>query len=782
MSQDAHDSIHPGSFIKEYVLPTGMSVTEAAKKLGVSRPTLSNLLNAKISLSAAIAQKLEATFGADGSDLLRRQAQFDAGKQRDDEAATGGGAYVHGLSAITARQIEAWATGNREARSLLAVLLRRLVHSTGRDLSEVVFPGYDNAERKGWDGTTVAGAATAWIPAGKSCWEFSVTQNPGRKADTDYLARSHSTSPHERKKCSFIFVTPQNWKGKSAWVKRVSAARDWRAVRAYDASDLEQWLEVSMAGQLWFAEQCGAPLGGCQTLDGFWRNWASGSEPPLTRALFEPSVRASGKSLSEWLEKKPQRPLVAAADSREEALAFLAGLFEKTEQGHQAVIIKSGQTLRKLVASSVPIIPIVCNDDMEKELAAVYRELHCIIVRPRNAVGIDPDVVADRLEHGSFVNALATMGINKDVAEQHERASGRSPTILRRRLSKIPAIRVPRWAEEEATVRRLIPFALAGAWDAASEADRGVVSTLAGEDYDKIEASIYQLLRLDDSPVWSTGQHRGVTSKLDALYAIGKQIIDKDLKTFFSMARRVLSEPNPAFELPEDQRWAAGAYGKVRDHSPALRQGICETLVILSVHGENLLHPGIGIAAKAGVDSFIGKLLAPLTYKKLLLHRGVLPYYAEAAPDAFLGLLENDLQNAQPAALKLLKPTEPGPFGTPARSELLWALECLAWKNLGRVGPILGRLSETVIEDNWTNKPINSLGSIYRSWMPQTAASTEERVRSLEKLRDGFPSVCWKICIEEFSCRAVHGVQQFSTALAQRCIGIRSTGDELEGN
>ena len=176
----------------------------------------------------------------------------------------------------------------------------------------------------------------------------------------------------------------------------------------------------------------------------------------------------------------------------------------------------------------------------------------------------------------------------------------------------------------------------------------------------------------------------------------------------------------------------------------------------------NLLHPGIGIAAKAGVDSFIGKLLAPLTYKKLLLHRSVLPYYAEAAPGClFSGLLENDLQNAQPAALKLLKPTEPGPFATPARSELLWALECLAWKNLGRVGPILGRLSETVIEDNWTNKPINSLGSIYRSWMPQTAASTEDRVRSLEKLRDGFPSVCWKICIEEFRAGPFMGFNSF---------------------
>ena len=182
MSQEAHDSIHPGPYIKGYVLPPDMSVTEAAKKLGVSRPTLSNLLNTRIALSQGMAARLENTFGADGNDLLRRQAQYDAGKQRDDQAESGGRAYIHGLSAITARQIEEWATGNRQARSLLAVLLRRLVHSTGRDLTEVDFPGYDNAERKGWDGTTVAGAATAWIPEGKACWEFSVTHNPGRKA------------------------------------------------------------------------------------------------------------------------------------------------------------------------------------------------------------------------------------------------------------------------------------------------------------------------------------------------------------------------------------------------------------------------------------------------------------------------------------------------------------------------------------------------------------------------------------------------------------------------
>lgn len=43
--------IHPGYYIRENVIPKGMSVTNAAKLLGVGRPALSNLLNGKASLS-----------------------------------------------------------------------------------------------------------------------------------------------------------------------------------------------------------------------------------------------------------------------------------------------------------------------------------------------------------------------------------------------------------------------------------------------------------------------------------------------------------------------------------------------------------------------------------------------------------------------------------------------------------------------------------------------------------------------------------------------------------
>ena len=230
-----------------------------------------------------------------------------------------------------------------------------------------------------------------------------------------------------------------------------------------------------------------------------------------------------------------------------------------------------------------------------------------------------------------------------------------------------------------------------------------------------------------------------------------RKFLKRILTEFFWLAEYVLSESDPALDLPEDQRWAAGLYGKVRNHSTALREGICETLVILSVHGNNLFQDRLGIDFEAHVASLIRKLLTPLTVDKLLSHDEDLPRYAEAAPEVLLQLLEEDLRQPQPAVHGLLRPFEGGSLGSPTRTGLLWALECLAWKHLGRVSLILARLSRIVINDNWANKPSSSLGAICRSWMPQTAASLEDRMKALETLTKRFPEIGWQICIAQLN-------------------------------
>ena len=755
MSKESEEPAHPGTFIREHVIPKGMSVTDAAKRLGVGRPALSNLLNGNSSLSPTMALRLEKSFGVDRRKLLELQSEFDRHNRRGKEKTVAARAYVPGFLTIKARQIHDWAENNHDARRLLPVLLRKLVHSTGHELRQVDFPGYDNAERKGWDGLVEADSATPWVPEGKSGWEFGTNQRPSGKAESDYRARLASVSPAERAECTFVFVTPRNWPAKTDWAKGKTAAGDWKAVRAFDASDLEQWLEQSIPAQMWLAKQLTMHDDRFETLDECWRHWEDASDPKMTPALFEPSIVAYRDPFKQWLEKPSEKPFVVAADSRDEALAFLSCLFDDSAIPSRSrdlvAVFKSAEPLRTLAASSSPFIPIVYTQQAERELAAVYRRLHCIVVRSRNDMDSKPDIALDLLRHDAFRKALADMGIEDDRVERLARESGRSPTILRRRLSKSEAIRTPEWSGDIESARSLIPMALVGAWHARADADCKVVSTLAGTPYQEIEESVASLLQFNDSPVWSIGQYRGVASRIDAVFAVNKLVSKPCLDNFFELAERVLSESDPALELTEDKRWSAGLYGKVREHSTALREGICETLVILSVHGNNLFQDRLGIDVEACVASLIRKFLTPLSLNKLLSHDRDLPRYAEAAPEVFLRLIEEDLRQSEPVVLGLLKPVEGGSLGWPVRTGLLWALECLTWKHLGRGSLILARLSGKVINDNWVNKPIASLGAIYRASTPQTAASPEDRMKALETLTKRFPDIGWQICMAQLN-------------------------------
>lgn len=79
---------HPGEVIKELCLePLGISVTAAAKGLGVSRKTLSALLNGRAGVSPEMAIRLSIAFDTSAESWLIQQSQYDlwqAEKHRDD--------------------------------------------------------------------------------------------------------------------------------------------------------------------------------------------------------------------------------------------------------------------------------------------------------------------------------------------------------------------------------------------------------------------------------------------------------------------------------------------------------------------------------------------------------------------------------------------------------------------------------------------------------------------------------------------------------------------------
>lgn len=78
--------VHPGEFIRTEIIEAhGLSVTAAARVLGVSRPALSNLLNQNADLSGEMALRIEKAFGVSMDTLMRMQAAYDIAEARKDE-------------------------------------------------------------------------------------------------------------------------------------------------------------------------------------------------------------------------------------------------------------------------------------------------------------------------------------------------------------------------------------------------------------------------------------------------------------------------------------------------------------------------------------------------------------------------------------------------------------------------------------------------------------------------------------------------------------------------
>ena len=73
-----HNPPHPGEILRELCIePLGLSVTRAAEALGVSRKTLSAILNGRAGISPEMAIRLSKAFDTSAESWLNQQVQYD---------------------------------------------------------------------------------------------------------------------------------------------------------------------------------------------------------------------------------------------------------------------------------------------------------------------------------------------------------------------------------------------------------------------------------------------------------------------------------------------------------------------------------------------------------------------------------------------------------------------------------------------------------------------------------------------------------------------------------
>ncbi|MEK4058503.1 MULTISPECIES: hypothetical protein [Paenibacillus] len=293
---------------------------------------------------------------------------------------------------------------------------------------------------------------------------------------------------------------------------------------------------------------------------------------------------------------------------------------------------------------------------------------------------------------------------------------------------------------------------LIGAWEEKNEADIDIINLLFNNNYADFIIKARELLQIKDSPLsLKNGLWKISDSDRVSLWdALGSHIYDSDLDTFTQIIVKVLTEKNPAFELPPENRFAANIYGKVFTYSSILRRNLADSLALLGNRSDALINCSFDKANVTAILSIRGIFHEYLKWELWGSLNNLLPILAEAVPEEFLYSVENALlANPCPLAELFLQESQ-GITGNNYLTGLLWALEALAWdeKYLIRVCAILGELATFDPGGNSGNRPHNSLSTILLPWFPQTTAPIKKRKAAVRLLSNERPDVSWQLVIE----------------------------------
>jgi len=648
---------------------------------------------------------------------------------------------------VTGTQLNRWAD-ELPARGLLPRLVRRLVLATTDAVEEISFAADEGIGRPGYDGVVRTPAGNSIVPSGWSGWEMGVNQDPRHKANDDYAARTKDPAPLDPRQTTFVFVTPRRWIRKTDWVAEKRSEQVWADVRAYDADDLEQWLERAPAVAAWACRLIHRlPDEGLRDLDEVWEGWACRTTPRLTPGLLLAGRAELANRVREWLSGPPAI-LTIRADSVDEAAGFVAALVETLpdpdRERSRAVVVDTPDAWRGVAGSRTPLVLVATGQVSTSPVQAVSYGHHVLLTYGADAAGVAADVVLPRLRRGELEGALVEMGVPQEQARVVAGESkGRVPAVVELLGGGVPAA-PPRWADPTHGPQ-LVPLLLAGSWK-ESGPDRKAVQALARLSADDLDRLLARWANGVDPPVQRVGDVWEWVSRRRAWPHLARFVGGADLEALRRTVLAVLGELDPRHDMPPEDRWAAAVHGRLPSFSDRLREGLADGLALLAAGGD-ATHPGLCI------DGFVNGVVRELfgagpDPRRWYALAGVLCPLAEAAPDAFLAAVERDVIGDADVRTALF--TEEGIFGSSRHTHLLWSLETLAWipDYLCGAAVILAGLVTLDPGGHLANRPRESLRTIFLTWRPHTMASVAQRLAAIDAIYRRYPIVAFDLCLQ----------------------------------
>ena len=654
---------------------------------------------------------------------------------------------------IRVAELELWAN-TVGSRTGLSELVCALVRASASDANSFRFPTGDSAQTPGYDGSLEAKAVPPFIPEGTSVWEFGTDKDYLGKANRDYEKRSANPLSAVPVETTFVFVTPRHWKrddpSLEGWQKEKTAKGLWKEVRIVDSVALEDWLEncPAVAARLARDVLRVMPVNGARSSDEFWEEYSSRFKPPLNEQVLLCDRERQATALQQQLGAAPGA-LLWQADSPEEVVAFAIAAIRRAESD-----------LRKFLEARTLVL------DTEEAARQLARDRNLIFVTRGGALSLsgliakcsptvvplgraDPkrgtSTVLERPTGFALGKALETMGYTPETALLLARKCGRSVTILARQIPRASAKR-PEWDG----CQELVPALVAGGWDADSDGDCSVIQALAGtKTYAEYERMLLRYLRMEDPPLERVDQVWKVRAPVDAFVHLAPLLGTEHLGRLENVFQSVFSEFDPALDLPAEERPFAQLRGKMLRHSEWLRDGLATILLLFAA-----LHDQAALIVPEGAQALVDRLVKSLPglnqdWRLLASLRKQLPLLMEAAPHPLLAALERLLEGDGSRIRPIFNETEAALFPSSAHTELLWALEVMAWdpEYLLRVSLLLAGLARIDPGGKLGNRPINSLRDVFLPWHPCTNASLGQRLGVLDQLTVREPTVAWQLLL-----------------------------------
>ncbi|MDD2241329.1 MAG: hypothetical protein PHI93_11835 [Kiritimatiellae bacterium] len=656
----------------------------------------------------------------------------------------------------------------RESQEVIPELVYWLVKQSCPNLMVCRIPYGASVNQPGWDGMVETDDAfLEFVSKGRSFWEIGTGANPQDKATADFTKRTADTDELKRADSSFVFVTPRssgaegwNEPEQTKWLER-RKDKGWKLIRVIDGVKLADWLREFPAIGKWMAKKLKltADLGGLSTATEHWDDLVSegdAGDPPLPPKLFTSGRQGACEALQSIFEGKTHLLMFfeeSPQDVADFVSAFLAGLDPNISRGfsNRCLFIKE-QAWRSIAETRTSHVLVADPRlGLETEEGAALQTLarrkgHSVIIPLCGAwSGHNPEILKLRSPSQSQIeSALKESGYSDIRAKELSRIGGDRISALRRHLRGYGNL--PPYATWD-NAHLIAQAGLAGKWDGSNPADRAALEKLLGKGY----GEWIELLRPDtlrsDSPLTHKDENWRFVARGEAWNFLGARITDADLERFQEATVSVLSERDPKFDLPKEDRFAARIYGKALAHSHHLRKGLAETLALMGSRPEALSSCSKGKAEVTAV-LVVRHLLKNADWERWASLDSIMTLLAEAAPEEFLASVESvlvDLDNA-PFHKTFAEEGGGGLGGCNYMTGLLWALETLAWSPiyLSRVSVILADIASIDPGGNWANRPANSLADILLPWHVQTTASFDKRKSAIEAVLHEQPLVGWK--------------------------------------